>query len=228
MPIKKIEKQDYSKIKELYKSGKTLKEISKIFKVKSETTIWIILKKLSVNLRKGGFKKGYIPYNKNKRHTTKTKEKMSQAHSGKYIGKSWGERYGKEKAKLMKRKLSKNKKGIKFYNKGQFKKGKKHPSWKGGISFEPYDEGWTKEFRKLIRKRDNQICMLCGIHREKLNRALGVHHVNYNKLLTIPQNCISLCSSCHQKTNFNEEHWIKFFQDLLSKRYNYVYSKELD
>ncbi len=225
MPIQKIKKKDYPKIKELYKSGKNLKEISKILGVKSETTIWLILKKLNVSLRKGGFKKRYIPYNKNKKHTLETKEKMSKAHKGRYSGKSWEDRYGEKQAKEMKGKLSKRKKGKKFYNIGQFKKGEEHPSWNGGSSFEPYDKMWTKEFRRLIRKRDNQICMLCGIHREKLKQALHIHHIDYDKKSSIEENCISLCNSCHMKTSFNRKHWTKFFQDLLYERYNYTYSK---
>lgn len=75
-------------------------------------------------------------------------------------------------------------------------------------------------------ERDNQICMMCLIHREKLNEALNIHHINYNKLLSIPQNCISLCRVCHPKTNFNRKQWIEFFQSLLSNKYNYEYSNK--
>ncbi len=103
--------------------------------------------------------------------------------------------------------------------------GKNSYSWKGGISFEPYGLDWTREFRRAIRNRDNQVCMLCGIHREKLSRALDVHHINYNKQDSTIENCISLCNSCHIKTNINRKHWTKFFQDLLHERYNYTYSK---
>lgn len=100
-----------------------------------------------------------------------------------------------------------------------------HPNWLGGKSFEPYTDEFDNNFRKKIRERDNQICMLCNIHREKLDRELSVHHVDYNKLLTIPQNCISICLSCHMKTNFNRKHWTKFFQSLLAERYDYNYSE---
>jgi len=103
--------------------------------------------------------------------------------------------------------------------------GEKSPRWQGGKSFEPYDKSFNDKFKREIRKRDNQVCMLCGIHREKLKRALDVHHVNYDKLLSILQNCISLCSSCHTKTNNNRKHWIKFFQELLSEKYGYKYSE---
>lgn len=95
--------------------------------------------------------------------------------------------------------------------------------WKGFISKEPYDEKWTNKFKRIIRKRDNQICMLCKIHREKLKEALSIHHINYNKKLTVLQNCVSLCRNCHTKTRVNKEHWIKFFQSLLSERYGYNY-----
>ena len=105
--------------------------------------------------------------------------------------------------------------------------GKENPAWNGGSSFEPYDKNWTKEFRRLIRKRDNQICILCETHREKLKQALHVHHVNYSKKITTPENCISLCNSCHSKTNENRKQWIMFFHSLLSEKYNYAYKKEV-
>jgi len=101
--------------------------------------------------------------------------------------------------------------------------GDKNPNWHGGSSYEPYSQNWNKLFKRDIRKRDNQICMVCGIHREKLKKALDIHHINYDKKLTIPQNCISLCKSCHGKTTFNRQHWTGFFQSLLSEKYNYNY-----
>jgi hypothetical protein len=101
--------------------------------------------------------------------------------------------------------------------------GEVHPNWRGGISFEPYNEKFDNKFRREIRQRDNQICMLCGIHKEKLNRALQVHHINYDKQSSIKENCISLCNSCHTKTNFNRESWTNFFQSILSKTYGYSY-----
>jgi len=110
------------------------------------------------------------------------------------------------------------------WNKGkEFMAREKHWNWQGGKSFEPYGKNFNNLFKRRIRKRDNQICMLCGIHREKLSRALEVHHIDYNKKLSVPHNCISLCISCHMKTNYNRNHWIEFFQQLLSEKYNYQY-----
>jgi len=124
-------------------------------------------------------------------------------------------------------------KGKRMIHSGSFKKGheplqygENHWNWNGGTSFEHYDKKWSNKFKRLIRKRDNQVCMLCGIHREKLSRALDVHHLNYDKKLTIPENCISLCISCHMKTNKNRKQWTPFFQNLLLERYGYLYENK--
>ncbi len=60
---------------------------------------------------------------------------------------------------------------------------------------------------------------------EKLKKPLFIHHIDYDKKLTIPQNCISLCNPCHTKTNFNRKYWIIFFHSLLLEKYNYKYSE---
>lgn len=104
--------------------------------------------------------------------------------------------------------------------------GNKNLQWKGGISYEPYSENWNKILKNLIRKRDNQICMNCKIHREKLNESLNVHHINYDKKLSIPENLICLCRKCHSLTTINRIYWTKLFQDKLSKLYGYNYGKE--
>jgi len=103
--------------------------------------------------------------------------------------------------------------------------GNKNNLWRGGISFDPYDLKWTEKFRRYIRNRDNQTCILCNIHKDKIKRALNVHHIDYNKKNSYKENCISLCTSCHTKTHFNRKEWIHFFQSILSKKYRYNYSK---
>lgn len=123
------------------------------------------------------------------------------------------------------------KEGQRLSQKTEFKKGnipwnKKYDANQDLINrrlIEQYDKEFTKKFKSLIRKRDNQVCMLCGIHREKLSKVLDVHHIDYSKFLSIPQNCISLCHSCHPKTNHNRKYWITFFQNLLSDKYGYRY-----
>lgn len=240
--MKVIYKEEYPKIIELYlRENKSLKEIGLLYNVKSEATIYNILKKNNIKLRsksesvKLSFKNRNV-WNKNikikdnkdiydRMYSSDKNKKASERTKGK----SWEERYGEDKSKKMREKLKSSLKGNKFINSGQFKErdiriiGSNNINWNGGSSFEPYDEKFNESFRKLIRKRDNQVCMLCGIHREKLNRALDVHHINYDKLLTIPENCISLCTSCHIKTNSNRESWIDFFKSVMSRIYGYKY-----
>jgi len=103
--------------------------------------------------------------------------------------------------------------------------GKDHPCYINGKAYELYPEEWHIGLKRKIRKRDNQVCMNCGIHREKLKRALSVHHIDYNKELCISENLISLCNKCHSLTNTNRPHWTKFFQSLLAERYGYKYSE---
>ncbi len=100
--------------------------------------------------------------------------------------------------------------------------------WEKFVSREPYDQNWTPKFRREIRKRDNQICMLCEIHREKLSEAFIIHHINQDKNLTVSQNCISLCRKCHTLIHSDKnkkEYWTKFFQSLLAEKYDYQYSE---
>ena len=128
--------------------------------------------------------------------------------------------YKKEVTIDTRNKMSKNHKDV---------SGDKNPNWRNGKSKEPYDMGWSVKFRKSVRKRDNQCCMLCGIHREKLNRAFDVHHINGDKKLSITQNCITLCRGCHRIVEGREEikinYWKPFMQKLLSDRYGYEYSE---
>jgi len=218
-------------------------------KFKKGHTPWNKGKKIGF-IPKECFKKGNIPWNKDKKHTKETKKKMSESlkklwSDDEYAKKMSDSRKGYVMPEEQKRKVSESKKEDKhpLYGKHRTEKVKEkirnsvyhknlknenHWNWKGGISKQPYDKTFNNRFKNLIRKRDNQICMLCGIHREKLSMALDIHHINYNKLITLPQNSISLCRGCHVKTNINRKHWIKFFQSLLSERYGYNYlNKEI-
>ncbi len=94
---------------------------------------------------------------------------------------------------------------------GKRNRGENHPNWKGGVSFEPYPIDWIDELKEAIRKRDDYVCQLCGIHQDESKRKLDVHHIDYNKDNLDPGNLISLCMSCHTKTNYNRDYWINYF-----------------
>jgi len=94
-------------------------------------------------------------------------------------------------------------------------KGKNSPAWEGGISFIDYSIDWTDDLKESIRKRDNYICQICGLHQDNLKfgrvKRLDVHHIDYDKKNLNPINLITLCKKCHGKTNYNREYWTKYF-----------------
>lgn len=169
-------------------------------------------KHLSVNTE---FKKGLIPWNKGKKGV---------------MPKPWIFGLTKntsDKVKELSLKLSKIKKERIAQGLIKIPKGKDNHSWLGGKSFEPYDYKFNREFKNLVRLRDNFCCMNCGISEQKSilirGRALSIHHINYDKLNTCLMNCVTLCTTCNNKANFNRENWISYFQEILSRKYGYQY-----
>lgn len=99
---------------------------------------------------------------------------------------------------------------------GQNNKGENNYAWKGGISFEPYSLDWTETLRRSIRERDKYTCKICS--KQQSNRAHDIHHIDENKKNCNPINLITLCISCHRKTYFNKNKWIKYFQEEVWKK----------
>jgi hypothetical protein len=145
-------------------------------------------------------------FNIGKKLSKETKEKISKNHSKHFKG-----RHHTEEAK-QKNRIAHS--------------GKKSSLWNGGISFEPYTIDFNKRFKESIRKRDNYCCIVCNKAQEELSISLSIHHIDYNKLNSFPQNCVSLCNVCHSKTNCNRTQWKTFFQSLLKERYNYEYTQD--
>ena len=96
--------------------------------------------------------------------------------------------------------------------------GKNHPNWIDGRSYEPYPLGWNKTFKEQIRYRDGYQCQICGMPEVENCRKLDVHHIDYNKNNLDPKNLISLCQSCHSKTNFNRDYWYAYFMYITNKK----------
>lgn len=142
------------------------------------------------------------------------REKLSEALKGRKLS--------KERIEKMKGRIPWNKgktgvyseKTLKKISKNNWMIGKGHLShlWKGGISFEPYSVDWTKTLRRSIRERDNYVCQLCG--KLQGDRAFGIHHINYDKKDSSPDNLITLCHRCHSKTNFNRKYWTKYLRTI--------------
>jgi hypothetical protein len=89
----------------------------------------------------------------------------------------------------------------------------KNPNWKNGKSFEPYPLGWNKTFKEQIRFRDGYKCQICGVPEVECRRKLDIHHIDYDKKNLDIKNLISLCISCHLKTNGNRKYWIQYFRE---------------
>ena len=81
-----------------------------------------------------------------------------------------------------------------------------------------------ENIRKAVILRDGCKCMECG----KLNCKLEVHHIKPRRLYgsNTLSNLITLCETCHQKTEGKEEQYIKHYFDILkssdNKNLNYA------
>lgn len=93
-----------------------------------------------------------------------------------------------------------------------------NPAWKGGYVAKPYTKDFNNIFKKNIKERDNFECVIC-----KNKNNLAIHHIDYNKELSIKENCITLCPKCHSKTNFNRNQWLLFFHSYLNENLGYEY-----
>jgi len=188
-------------------------------------------RKLSEALKGNKNSLGYVP-------TEEKRKKISIANKGRvswWKGKHLSDEHKKnlsisgEKritSEETKKKLSKSKMGNKnslgFHPTIETRKklskansGKNNHFWQGGISFEPYPVKWTNSLKETIRERDNYKCQLCGIQQDELkgfSKKLDIHHIDYNKKNLNPNNLISLCRSCHQKTNYNRKYWTEYFK----------------
>ena len=89
----------------------------------------------------------------------------------------------------------------------------KNGMWNNGSSFEEYGIEFNKQFKQQILERDNYMCQ-CPDCEHKSN-TLDAHHIDYDKQNNSPENIITLCRSCHSKTNFNRKFYIEFYQNIM-------------
>jgi len=156
------------------------------------------------------------------------KRKLSEANKGKHL------------TEETRRRMSKSHEGKSCWNKGLTKENnaslrkiseartllirEKSSNWLGGKSFEPYGLEFNKILKENIRNRDNHRCQLCGKHQDEnftksgKKKKLIAHHVDYDKQNNKPENLISLCNSCHMKTNFSRKDWTEYFRKQMLNR----------
>lgn len=100
-----------------------------------------------------------------------------------------------------------------------------NPSWKGGISFDPYPPTFTEAFKRPIREYYGNTCINCGKTREKNGRELTCHHYDYDKS---SMNCVPTCASCNSiangsKDNGSRAFWEDWYTEILNEFYNDQY-----
>jgi len=93
-----------------------------------------------------------------------------------------------------------------------------NPAWLGGISNKPYAWTFNEELKEEVRRRDGHKCQLCGVPQVECKRKLSVHHINYDKRDSDPLNLITLCPSCHSRTNKRRKYWTKYFQRIQERK----------
>jgi len=142
-------------------------------------------------------------------HSEETKKKISESHKGKKR-KPFSEETRKKMSEGLIRRFKKNPHSKETREKmSKSRKGNKCYAWKGGISFEPYSVDWTNTLKRSIRERDRYTCQVCS--KQQGNKVHDVHHIDYNKKNCNPDNLITLCRSCHSKTNKNRKYWTNYF-----------------
>lgn len=125
--------------------------------------------------------------------------------------------YGKKHSEETKLKISNSRKGHKQSAETIGKRilkisGKNHYNWLGGISkTTKYPAKFNRSLKQAIKKRDDYFCAICMDKTELLD----CHHIDYNKENNTKNNLISLCKSCHTKTNFNRESWKTELQERM-------------
>lgn len=97
--------------------------------------------------------------------------------------------------------------------------GPNSPSWKGGLSYEPYCEQWKdKEYKESIKERDGYKCL--NPECNKKCKILNIHHIDYNKKNCNPLNLITLCISCNSKANKDREWHKLWYYAIIKNRYS--------
>ena len=143
--------------------------------------------------------------NKGKKRSEEFKKHLSELNSGE--GNPF---YGKIHSEETRLKISQNHadhtgENNPNYGNGDNFKGDKNPNWLGGISYGEYGEEFSDSLKTKIRQRDYFKCKIC------YKKGYDVHHIDYIKTNNTEENLVTLCRSCHAKTNFNRERWIAFF-----------------
>jgi len=106
--------------------------------------------------------------------------------------------------------------------------GKNNPNWQGGLSFEPYCPIFSgEEFKESIRERDARKCQNPYCYGNiRLNHALSVHHIDYDKKECRPDNLITLCLGCNNRANKDREWHTAWYQAILYRQNKLIHRQK--
>lgn len=167
--------------------------------------------------------------------TEELKHKISNSRKGKCLGKNnpnYGNgykvsgknnpMYGRKHTEESKNKNSESNKGkqsgINNPMHGIHRFGEWSPNWSGDKSFEPYSFEFNKEKKQSILERDKYTCQNLDCKHKSIE--LDIHHIDYNKQNNLNENLITLCKSCHSKTNGKKsrQYWTEFYQNIMKRK----------
>ena len=89
--------------------------------------------------------------------------------------------------------------------------------WRRGTSLESYGGGFTPRIKRRIRKRDDYLCQKCYLGEN--GHSHDIHHIDFTKENNSSNNLITLCHSCHSKTNRgSRDYWMGLYQGIQELR----------
>jgi hypothetical protein len=98
-----------------------------------------------------------------------------------------------------------------------------HPNYLNGLNLVPYNSEFNNDLKETIRKRDNYTCQNCNMTEEEhlivIGTNLHCHHIDYNKKNSKPENLITLCNSCHIRSNYNRNYWKEYYKNKMEVGY---------
>lgn len=137
---------------------------------------------------------------------------VSQLHTPEARAKALESRKGYKQTPESNKKRSETLKGRKFtddHRENLSKAGKgKHggesnPNWKGGTSKKEYPDEFTPYLKKKVRKRDKQLCRVCG--KLAKGRDGRIHHIDGNKQNCEMENLVLVCFNCHHDIHLRKD-----------------------
>lgn len=172
-------------------------------------------------------KKGKDSPNFGKKRTEAQKKKYSEAKKGKKLTSIAIEKIKEARSKQIfsvESNIKKSEKMKRNWSNPIFKEmmiennkmlqgGENHYNWKNGKSFEEYGIEFNKPLKQSILERDNYTCQ--DPNCEHKSTKLDCHHIDFNKKNNMSENLITLCTSCHVKTNYKRVYFTEYYQNIM-------------